>query len=138
MKIILACLSVILFITLFVASCSRGISSTIEREQTTLLPENFIYFLPIETKSSSSLVISGKVPPNISVSIINITMAGSEIISGNADNEGVFRFQISDDIKGCRIGLVVNGNFDSSQYQPGNNAMNVPQIGYFWDTLVIH
>ena len=89
---------------------------------------------------SVNTVVTGVGPPNLYIYILNITFMGEELGSGVIDEDGVFAITLSELPMGVRIGLSSDINtigLTEEDIQPGENAISIPQVGYFYDSYVI-
>ena len=85
-------------------------------------------------------VITGYGPVGLPIQIINVTFMGEELGAGIIGADGTFSIQVMPMSGGIRIGLLAN--LDSIQLSnddvvPGDEAINIPQVGYFIDSFVV-
>jgi len=84
--------------------------------------------------------IAGYGPTGLSVQIVNITFMGEELGAGTVGTDGTFSIPVAPISNGIRIGLLVNLDsvqLTSNDVLPGDEAINIPQVGYFIDSFVI-
>ena len=88
----------------------------------------------------NDVIVTGVGPPGLQVYILNITLMGEPLGSGVIEQDGTFTIAISEVSAGARIGLIADVSTISlgdGDVQPGENAVLVPQVGYFYDSYVI-
>lgn len=97
---------------------------------------DFAFERPI---SAGDTVIRGVGPAGLQVSIINVTFMGEEIATTQVDADGQFEVEVPALEAGLRLGLTadIEGTDLEQQIVPGEGALNVPQVGYFFDSIVI-
>lgn len=83
--------------------------------------------------------VSGVGPPGLPINIVNITLMGEQLGAGVVGNDGTFSIPVSLQ-SNIRVGI--NANIEafgltSEEIKPGDDAMNVPLVGYFFDTVVV-
>lgn len=95
----------------------------------------FAFERPIETGDT---VIRGVGPAGLEISIINVTFMGEEIATTRVGDDGQFEVEVPALEAGVRIGLTadIEGTDLEEQIIPGEGARSVPQVGYFFDTIV--
>lgn len=95
----------------------------------------FAFERPVETGDT---VIRGVGPAGLEVSIVNVTFMGEEIATTRVGDDGQFEVEVPALEAGVRIGLTADiaGTDLEEQIIPGEGARNVPQVGYFFDTIV--
>lgn len=83
--------------------------------------------------------ISGVGPPGLTVTIRNITFMNEEIAATTIDENGHFEVAVEPVQAGIRIGLTtdVEASGVTETILPAEGAINVPQVGYFYDSIVI-
>lgn len=84
--------------------------------------------------------ISGVGPPNLPVYILNVTFMGEEMGSGVIGEDGTFSIAVDPVPTGIRLGLtatIEEIGLMENDVRPGDNAINIPQVGYFYDSFVI-
>jgi hypothetical protein len=84
--------------------------------------------------------ISGQGPPGLFILVRNLTFMGETIGTATIDRDGRFEMSVSPLTANIRIGLV--GDIEASEYEmddirPGPGEFSLPQIGYFFDTVLI-
>ena len=84
-------------------------------------------------------VIRGMGPAGLEVKIINITFMGEEIASTRIGDDGRFEVDVPALEAGIRIGLTadIEDSDLEEQIVPGDGAVNVPQVGYYFDSIVL-
>lgn len=89
--------------------------------------------------------VSGTGLPGVPIQLINVTTVGDILGETTIQEDGTFIFQIQPVEAGTRIGVAV-GDLDGTSwavedfYDPGYNgdeAMNVPMVGFLWDTTLV-
>ncbi len=83
-------------------------------------------------------VVTGVGPPGLQVYILNITFMGEMMGAGTIEQDGTFTIHISELLVDTRIGLTADITTIDENIQPGENAVSIPQVGYFYDSYVIH
>lgn len=88
--------------------------------------------------SAGDTVIRGVGPAGLQISIVNVTLMGEEIASTQIGADGQFEVEVPALEAGVRIGLTadIEGTDLDDQIIPGEGSRNVPQVGYFFDTIV--
>jgi hypothetical protein len=84
--------------------------------------------------------ITGYGPVGLPVQIINITFMGEQLGAGVVGADGTFSIPVTPISNGIRIGLLANLDsiqLTSNDVLPGDEAINIPQVGYFIDSSVI-
>ncbi|MGH2537432.1 MAG: hypothetical protein ACRDHL_08575 [Candidatus Promineifilaceae bacterium] len=92
---------------------------------------------PIE---ASDIEVSGVGPPGLIVYVVNSTFMGEELGSGVVGDDGTFSIQVAPLPAGIRIGLSADleaSGIDESEVRPGEGAIQVPQVGNFFDSVVL-
>ena len=102
-------------------------------------PENGVEFAFERPISAGDTVVSGMGPPGLEVSIVNVTFMGEEIATTTVGSDGRFEVQVPALESGVRIGLTadIEGTDLEERIIPGEGAMGLPQVGYYFDTVVI-
>lgn len=90
--------------------------------------------------SVSDTNVSGVGPPGLQVYVSNITLMGEELGSGVIGEDGTFRLEVSHLEPGTRIGLsadISTLGLEEEDVRPGENAISIPRVGYFFDSFVL-
>lgn len=89
--------------------------------------------------NAGDTVIRGVGPAGLEIRVVNVTFMGQEIATTTVGNDGRFEVEVPALESGVRIGLTadVEGTDLEQQVVPGEGAMGMPQVGYFFDTIVI-
>ena len=85
-------------------------------------------------------VITGVGVPGLTIFIINVTSMGEPLGSGVIDEDGAFSVDVGDIESGVQIGLAadIEGfGLLSDDIIPGDGEISIPQVGYFFDTVVV-
>ena len=85
-------------------------------------------------------VVSGVGPASLPVVISNITFLGEQLGAGVIGDDGIFSIEVSQVPSSIRIGLTADiGSIGlmESDIRPGDDAISVPEVGYFYDSFVI-
>ncbi len=85
-------------------------------------------------------VISGLGVPGLIIFIINVTSMGEPLGSVVIDEDGTFSVDVGDLETGIQIGLTadIEGfGLSSDDIIPGPGEISIPQVGYFYDTVVV-
>ena len=88
---------------------------------------------------ANDIEVSGVGPAGLPITIVNITLMGEQLGSGVVENDGTFTIPVNLQ-SNIRIGISADieaNELGSEDVQPGNDAMNVPLVGYFFDTAVV-
>lgn len=90
--------------------------------------------------NAGDTVIRGVGPAGLQISIVNVTLMGEEIATTQVGEDGQFEVEVPALEPGVRIGLTadIGGTDLEAQIEPGEGARNVPQVGFFFDTIVIN
>lgn len=83
--------------------------------------------------------VSGVGPPGLTVYLMNITLMGEQLGTAVINNEGRFSMQVGPIQPGIRIGLtadVTTVGLTEEDIAPGEGAIQIPQVGYFYDSFV--
>ncbi|MBP9500990.1 MAG: hypothetical protein KBF17_02400 [Candidatus Promineofilum sp.] len=96
--------------------------------------------------TAATAIITGQAPPDTSLAIMDVTYNGSLLGAGRSDSSGRFSIPVSGLVAGNRIGIGI-GEIPSGQslndlaehYFPyrGEGFMNLPNVGIFYDTVLI-
>lgn len=84
--------------------------------------------------------ISGVGPADLPVLILNVTFLGEEIGAGVINEDGTFSIRVDPVPSGIRVGLTADAGtigLTESDIKPGDDAISVPEVGYFYDSFVI-
>lgn len=85
-------------------------------------------------------IITGVGPEGLPIQLVNITYFGEELGSTTINADGTFQVEVAPIAAGIRIGLSANAGalgLENGDIRPGDGAINVPQVGYFYDSVVI-
>ena len=84
-------------------------------------------------------MVSGVGPAGLEVTIRNVTFMNEELATTTIDEEGRFEATVTPLPAGVRVGLTadVEASGITETVLPAEGAVNVPQIGYFYDSFVI-
>jgi hypothetical protein len=91
-------------------------------------------------------LVEGQAPPNLSLSLVDVTFSGVVLGSGRSDENGRFSFGVQPLPEGHRIGITFseleNGmsyGEMSEKYFPyrGEEFMNIPNVGILFDTILV-
>lgn len=85
-------------------------------------------------------VINGVGVPGLTVFLVNVTSMGEPLGSGVIDDDGMFAVDVGDLESGIQIGLaadIVGFGLMADDIIPGEGEMSIPQVGYFYDTVVV-
>jgi hypothetical protein len=89
--------------------------------------------------------VTGRGPAGVPIMLLDITFGGPLLALGEIDEKGRFELELDKPLEANhRIGLAL-GNLSGSDWQStnfssefnGDEAMSVPQVGYFFDTCMI-
>ena len=102
-------------------------------------PEGGVEFAFERPVNVGDTVIRGTGPAGLEVKIINVTFMGEEIASTVIGEDGLFEVEVPALEGGVRIGLTadIEGSDLEQQIVPGEGAINVPQVGYYFDSIVL-
>lgn len=149
-------LSLNIFFTILLAACTPG-----TLEPTNVSPLNSPVHSPLTTPTLKSTLtpfqidkpigegtteVTGQGVVGTPVVLADITLGGVVLGNTTINREGKFEIKVSTPLEeGHRIGLTL-GNLSSTKNQPedfydkklyGDEALNVPQIGFFFDTAMV-
>ncbi len=84
-------------------------------------------------------IIRGVGPAGLEVKIINVTFMGEEMATTTVESDGTFEVEVPAWEAGVRIGLTadIEGTDLEERIIPGEGAMGVPQVGVYFDTIVL-
>ena len=94
---------------------------------------------------AGATVVAGKGTPGVVVSILNVTLFGTELGSGTIGPDGRFSITVAPLEANVRLGLMLKDvgssgkqpdDFNADEYK-GPGALMVPQVGYFLDTASV-
>jgi hypothetical protein len=103
----------------------------------------FRFDLPLTEGSTSA---SGQSPPNLAITIVDITFNGVVLGSGVSNDDGRFNVSVQPLPQGHRIGITFadlppekSFNDVSMELYPhrGDGFMNLPNVGIFFDTALV-
>ena len=107
------------------------------------LSPRFQFDLPLTTEMTT---VTGKAPPNLSLILVDITYAGIVLGSARSDGQGSFAIGVNSLIEGHRIGLTISEaesgktvDQKAAELFPyrGDQFMNVPNVGVFFETALV-
>ncbi|MCO5193491.1 MAG: hypothetical protein M9941_06540 [Anaerolineae bacterium] len=91
-------------------------------------------------------VVSGHAPPNLTLSVVDMTFNGAVLGNGRSDEEGLFEIQVTALPAGHRIGILLAEADTGLTYQEtldkyfpfiGDGALNIPNIGLLFDSDLV-
>jgi hypothetical protein len=85
---------------------------------------------------SGDTTIRGVGPAGITVFVRNITQMGADIGQATIASDGTFTIQATSLQANTRIGVTTTASVPEG-IRPGEGALNVPQVGYFYDTVLV-
>lgn len=103
----------------------------------------FDIYTPIEAGNTT---VTGQAPPNLALTILDMTFNGATLGSGSSDASGQFDIAVSELPAGHRIGILLSESDGGLTYQEtlekyfpyvGDGALNVPNIGLLFDTELV-
>lgn len=102
-------------------------------------PENGVVFAFERPINVGDTIIRGVGPAGLEIKIINVTFMGEEIATTTVESDGTFEVEVPALEAGVRIGLTadIEGTDLEERIIPGEGAMGVPQVGYYFDTIVL-
>jgi hypothetical protein len=89
--------------------------------------------------------VTGRGPEDVPIVLMDITFAGPVLATGEIDGNGEFELMLNEPLEAeHRIGLSL-GDLSGSKWQAadfssdfnGDEAINIPQIGFFFDSYMI-
>ena len=98
---------------------------------------------PLEAGATS---VSGTAPYDLDLAVMDVTLGGGVLGTGQSDAEGNFTITVPALVEGHRIGIAILSSDESAsmeslatEYFPyrGDNFMNIPNIGVFFDTALV-
>ena len=87
-----------------------------------------------------STAVTGDGPPGLFIYIMNVTLMGKLEGSGNIGDDGRFSINVSPLEENIRLGVSTDNaiqGLPEVNVRPGEGEFNVPQVGYFYDTVVV-
>ena len=87
-----------------------------------------------------STIVTGYGPAGLAIQIINVTFMGEELGTGSIGSDGTFSVPVTPIENGIRIGLLADLSsigLTNNDVIPGEEAINIPQVGYFIDSFVV-
>lgn len=112
------------------------------RQGTAVQPVPFLIKTPVKQGATK---VSGTGPANIPIALADITFNGEILSTAVVGEDGNFTFEVKPLESGHRIGVGlanlegtpwVSGNFNDPGFK-GNQAMSIPNIGFFFDTVIV-
>lgn len=102
-------------------------------------PENGVAFAFERPIGPGDTVIRGVGPAGLEVRVVNVTFMGDVMATTTVGDDGQFEVTVPALEPGVRIGLTadIEGTDLADRIVPGEGALGVPQVGYFFDTVVI-
>jgi hypothetical protein len=115
------------------------VASSYPPPEATATTEGGILFAFDRPVKAGDTTLSGVGPPGLEVKILNVTFMGEEIASTRVGDDGHFQIEVPALEPGIRIGLTadVEGSDLAGQLRPGEDPVNIPQVGYFFDSVII-
>jgi hypothetical protein len=126
-----------------------NISSPLQAQTSPLAPapatRDVIPFQLDRPISPGATVVTGRGPAGVPVVLLDVTFGGPLLASGVIGSDNKFELELDSPLEARhRIGITL-GNLDGSEWQAtdfsdefhGEEAMNFPQIGFFFDTYMI-
>jgi hypothetical protein len=90
---------------------------------------------PLQTGATT---VSGVGPAGITVIVQDITSMGEVLAQTVIGEDGTFTVDVPALEVNTRIGLTTNaGDSVEGGIRPGDGSMNVPQVGYFYDSVMV-
>lgn len=95
--------------------------------------------------SAGATRVTGQGPAGVPVMLLNITVGGKVLARGEIDSDGNFELELNEPLEAnYRIGLTLD-DLSGTSWEPtdfteefyGEEAMNVPQVGFFFDTSLV-
>jgi hypothetical protein len=84
--------------------------------------------------------VSGVGPPGLPIFILNVTLMGEPLGSGVIGDDGSFSIPVEPLQANTRVGLAADiaaHGLSVEDVQPGEGQISIPQVGYFFDSVVI-
>ncbi len=102
-------------------------------------PEGAILFAFERPVAAGDTTIRGVGPAGLAIQILNVTFMGQEMASTTIGDDGRFEVSVPPLEPGVRVGLSADleGTELGQRIWPGEGALGLPQVGYFFDTVVI-
>lgn len=102
-------------------------------------PENGILFAFERPIAAGDTVIRGVGPAGVEISVMNVTFMGELVATTTIDDDGRFEVTVPALEPGIRLGLTadIQGSDLEQRIVPGEGAVSMPQVGYFYDSVVI-
>lgn len=102
-------------------------------------PENGVAFAFDRPIRAGDTVIHGVGPAGLQISIVNVTFMAEEIATTTVGDDGRFEVTVPALEPGIRIGLTadIEGRDLAERIIPGEGEIGMPQVGYFFDSIVI-
>lgn len=100
----------------------------------------------LEPAQAGDTTVSGVGPANLQLAIVNVTLAGEMLGTARSDEEGQFSIPVEPLTEGYRIGVSIIPQDGTSNAQEvgqeyfsyrGDEYMNIPNIGVFFDTIIV-
>jgi hypothetical protein len=94
---------------------------------------------------AGATVVTGRGPAGVPILLQDVTFAGPVLASGEIDQNGRFELTLGEPLEARhRIGVTISDlsgtSFEITQFTAeynGDGALNVPQIGFYFDTYMI-
>ena len=97
-------------------------------------------------QTAGNTTVTGQAPPNLSIAVVDVTFNGIVLGGGVSDDNGRFSIGVNSLQQGNRIGITFaeleagkSFNDMAITYFPhrGEEFMNIPNVGIFFDTTIV-
>ena len=110
------------------------------------IPSGIIPFTFDKPISDGDTIISGTGPAGVPIEIVNVTLMRQLLVQGIIEDDNTFSFELSEPLeKSHRLGIALaelagtqwTEEEFANKFYNGSQAMNVPTVGFFFDTAMV-
>lgn len=110
------------------------------------IPSGIIPFTFDKPLSDGDTKVSGTGPAGVPIEVVDVTLMRLVLAKGTIEDNNTFSFELKEPLeKGHRIGIVLaelagtewTEEQFADQFYNGDQAMNVPTVGFFFDTAMV-
>ncbi len=110
------------------------------------IPSDIIPFTLEKPVSNGDTIISGTGPAGVPIEVVDVTLMRLVLARGVIEDDNSFSFELSEPLeKGHRLGIALaelagtewTEEQFANKFYNGSRAMNVPTVGFFFDTAMV-
>ncbi len=110
------------------------------------IPSGIIPFAFDKPVSDGDTIISGTGPAGVPIEVVNVTLMRLVLAQGIIEDDNTFTFELREPLeKGYRLGIALaelagtewTKDEFANKFFNGSQAMNVPTVGFFFDTALV-